>query len=124
MKVAVPSKGETLDSPVDDRFGRCSFLILVDSESMSFEAIKNPGLKESDAAGVQTSQVLIGRGVDASVVINIGHNALVTLSGAGIDVYVGGAGTIRDAIVKLRKGELPSVERPTVGFQEGLDEDK
>jgi len=52
------------------------------------------------------------------------RSALVTLSGAGIDVYVGGAGTIRDAIVKLRKGELPSVERPTVGFQEGLDEDK
>jgi predicted Fe-Mo cluster-binding NifX family protein len=121
MKVAVSAKGKTLRSHVDDRFGRCSFFVMVDTESMGFDAIENPGLKERDAAGVQASRILMGRGVDAVVVKNIGHNALVTLDGAGIKVYIGAAGTVANAIRKLKRGELTPAERPTVGFQDGLN---
>jgi len=122
MKAAIAAKGKTLDSHVDDRFGRCPFFVVVDSESMGFEAMTNPGLEEKDAAGIQACQMLINRAVDAVVVKNIGHNALVTLDGAGIRVYVGITGTVLDAIEKLKKGELTSAERPTVGFQDGWDE--
>lgn len=121
MKVAIAAKGKTLRSRVDDRFGHCSFFVVVDPDSMSFEAIENPGLQERDAAGIQASRTLIEKGVDTVVVRNIGHNSLVTLSGAGIRVYVGTTETVLDAIEKLKKGELTCAERPTVGFQEGLD---
>lgn len=121
MKVAVTAKGKTLCSHVANRFGRCSFFIVVDPESMDFYTIKNPGLKERDAAGIEASRVLISRNVDAVVVRNIGHNALVTLDGAGIEVYIGGAGTVLNAIEKLKKGEMTSAEQPTVGFQDGLN---
>lgn len=122
MKIAVVAKGKTLRSQVDDRFGRCLFFIVVDLESMGFEAIKNPGLEERDAAGIEACRILINKGVDAVVVKNIGHNALVTLNGSGIRVYVGASGTVFNAIEKLKKEELASTERPTVGFQDGLDE--
>ena len=121
MKVAVAATGKTPYSRVDNRFGRCSFFIVVNLESMKFDAIENPGLKERDAAGIEASRVLISRDVDAVVVRNIGHNALVTLDGAGIQVYVGVAGTILNAIENLKRGEVTSVERPTVGFQDGLN---
>lgn len=121
MKVAVSAKGKSLDSHVDDRFGRCSFFVVVNPESMEFDAIENPGLKERDAAGVQASRILMGKGVDTVVVKNIGHNALVTLDGAGIKVYVGAAGTVLNAIEGLKKGKLTPVEQPTVGFQDGLN---
>ena len=120
MKVAVSAKGKSLHSHVDDRFGRCSFFVVVNPESMEFEAIENPGLKERDAAGVQASRILMEKGVDAVVVKNIGHNALVTLDGAGIKVYVGAVGTVLNAIDGLKKGKLTPAEQPTVGFQDGL----
>lgn len=122
MKVAVAARGKTIRSRVHDRFGRCPFFILVDLESMGFEAIENPGLEEKDAAGVQACQMLIGKNVDSVVVKNIGHNSLVTLRGAGIKVYSGAAGTILSLIEKLKKGDLTPTEQPTVGFQDGLDE--
>ena len=122
MKVAIAAKGKTLRSQVADRFGRCSFFIVGDPESMGFEAIENTGLEERDAAGVQASGILISKDVDAVVVKNIGHNSLVTLGGAGIKVYVGATRTVLNAIEELKKGELISAEQPTVGFQDGLDE--
>jgi predicted Fe-Mo cluster-binding NifX family protein len=121
MKVAVAATGKTPYSHVDNRFGRCSFFVVVNPESMEFDAIENPGLKERDAAGVQASRILMEKGVDTVVVKNIGHNALVTLDGAGIKVYVGAAGTVLNAIENLKRGEVTSVERPTVGFQDGLN---
>jgi len=121
MKVAVAATGKTPYFHVDNRFGRCSFFIVVNLESMGFDAIENPGLKERDTAGIEASRVLISRDVDAVVVRNIGHNALVTLDGAGIKVYVGVAGTILNAIENLKGGEVTFAERPTVGFQDGLN---
>jgi len=121
MKVAIAARGKTLHSHVNDRFGRASFFVVVDPDSMKFNAIENPGRKQKDAAGVKASRILISKGVDAVVVRNIGHNALVTLDGGGIKVYVGAAGTVLDAIERLKKGELTTAERPTVGFQDGLN---
>lgn len=122
MKVAIAAKDKTLRSHVDDHFGRCPFFILVDPESMGFETIENPGHKEKDAAGIQSCELLISKGVDAVVVKNIGHNSVETLSGASITIYVVTSGTVLNVIEKLKKGELTSTERPTVGFQDGLDE--
>lgn len=124
MKVAVAAKGKTLNSHLDDRFGHCSFFVVVDSESLDFEWIRNPGLKKGDAAGVDASHVLIQKGVEAVVTRNVGHNSVVTLRGAGIRIYLGGSETVRDAIERVNKGELTVAERPTVGFQQGLDRDK
>lgn len=122
MKVAIAAEEKTIVSRVHDRFGRCPFFILVDLESMGFEALENPGLEERDAAGVQACRMLIGKNVDSVVVRNIGHNSLVTLLGAGIKVYSGATETILSVIEKLKKGDLTRIQRPTVGFQDGLDE--
>lgn len=121
MKAAIPAKGKSLDSDIDERFGHCSFFILLDPESMGFQVIENPGVGERDAAGVLAAQMLIDRGVEAVVVRNIGHNALVTLKGAGVRVYLGIPGTVLDTIQKFKRGELSFAEGPTVGFQEGLE---
>jgi predicted Fe-Mo cluster-binding NifX family protein len=124
MKVAIAARGKTLHSHVNDRFGRSPFFVVVHSESMEFDTIENPRVKERDVAGVKASRILISKGVDVVVVRNIGHNALVTLDGAGVKVYVGPAGTVLDVIEALKKGELAPAERPTVGFQDGLDADE
>jgi predicted Fe-Mo cluster-binding NifX family protein len=121
MKIAIASKGKTISSRVDDRFGRCPYFLVLDTQSMTTETIENPGQKEKNAAGIRACQMLITKDIDALVVKNIGHNALVTLTGAGMDVYTVASGTVSAAIEKVKRGELTAAERPTVGFQEGLD---
>ncbi len=41
MKIAVTSQGDTLDSQLDPRFGRAAFFIVVDTETLEFEAFDN-----------------------------------------------------------------------------------
>jgi predicted Fe-Mo cluster-binding NifX family protein len=122
MKIAVASKGKNISSPVGDRFGRCPYFLVLDTESMTTETIENPGQKEKNAAGIRSCQMLIDKDIDAVVVKNIGHNSLVTLTGAGMDVYTVASGTVSAAIKKVKRGEFTPAERPTVGFQEGMDE--
>jgi predicted Fe-Mo cluster-binding NifX family protein len=122
MKIAIASKGKTISSRVDDRFGRCPYFLVLDTKSMTTETIENPGQKEKNAAGIRAYQMLINKDISAVVVKNIGHNALVTLTGAGMDVYTVASGTVSAAIEKVKRGELTTAERPTVGFQEGLDD--
>ena len=122
MKIAVASKGKILSSRVDDRFGRCPYFLIVDTTSRVTETIENPGQSEKNAAGIRACQILIAEDIDAVVVKNIGHNALVTLTGAGMDVYTVASGTVSAAVEQVKRGELTAVERPTVGFQDGLDD--
>ena len=122
MKIGVPAKGENIHSPVDERFGRCPFFVLVDADSLALEVLKNPGPAERDAAGILACQMLIEKGADAVAVKNIGHNALVSLTGGGIRVYVGAEGSILDTVERLKKGQLSPAETATVGFQDGLTE--
>jgi predicted Fe-Mo cluster-binding NifX family protein len=122
MKIAIASKGKAISSRVDDRFGRCPYFLVLDTKSMKTEMIENPGQKEKNAAGIRACQMLIAKDIDAVVVKNIGHNALVTLTGAGMNVYTVASGTVSAAIEKVKRGELTTTECPTVGFQEGLDD--
>lgn len=122
MRIAVASRGKTMLSRVDDRFGRCPYFLVLDTTSMKSETIENAGQTEKDAAGIRACQILIDNDINAVVVKNIGHNSLVTLTGAGMDVYTVTSGTVNTAIKKVKRGELTPVERPTVGFQEGLND--
>ena len=38
MKIAVSSKGTDLDAEVDPRFGRCQYLLFVDTDTLDYEA--------------------------------------------------------------------------------------
>ena len=41
MKVAVTAKSTDLDSPVDPRFGRAAYILIIDTESFAFEVLDN-----------------------------------------------------------------------------------
>ena len=41
MKIAVTSTGTDLDSQVDPRFGRASYILIVDSETLDHEVLDN-----------------------------------------------------------------------------------
>lgn len=113
MKVAVSAIGADLDAPVDIRFGRCQHFIVVDSDTLEFEAIENPNIGLMSRAGIKSGQMMADRGVQAILTGNIGPNAFQTLSAAGIQVIAGVNGTVREAIRRFNSGQLQPVTRAT-----------
>ena len=120
MKVAVCSSGNTLESPVDPRFGRCAYFVLVDTDNMSFAVLQNPGSMMGSGAGIQAAQAVSGAGVEAIVAGNFGPNAYQALSAAGIKVYLGAAGTVGQIVDMLKNGQLQEVATPTVAAHFGM----
>jgi len=41
MKIAVTSKGKDLSSPVDPRFGRAAYILVVDTINFDFQVLDN-----------------------------------------------------------------------------------
>jgi predicted Fe-Mo cluster-binding NifX family protein len=120
LKVAVSAAGPSLDAPVDPRFGRCAYFVIVDIDTMQYEAVPNSSLNIASGAGIQASQTIVRKGAKAVLTGNIGPNAYQALSAAGIQIIIGVTGTVGEVITKYRKGEFKETNSPTVGEHFGM----
>lgn len=114
MKVAISASGSDKGSSIDERFGRCPFFIIVDTDKMDFEAIENEHKKDSHGVGPQVIQMLSDMDVDAVITGNVGPNAYRTLNSANIEIYED-TGKVSTAVEKLKNDELSILDDKTVG---------
>jgi len=121
MKVAVCSTGNTLDSPLDPRFGRCAHFVIVDTETFDATAVDNPGTELAQGAGIQAAQVMSSLGVSAVIAGNLGPNAYQALAAAGIKVYACTGETVRYAVDFFNAGTLQEIAAPTVAAHSGMN---
>lgn len=121
MKVCVTAGASGLDAPMDPRFGRCPFFVIVDQDSMNENSIANSNVMATSGAGIQAAQEVARQGASALITGNIGPNAMQTLSAANIDVYQhqGGA-SVRDVVEKFKRGELTKIAAPSVQAHAGM----
>jgi len=120
MRICVSASANSLDALVDPRFGRCPYFLIVDSETMQFEAVPNPALGAMGGAGIQAAQILASKGAKVVITGNVGPNAFQALSAAGIKIITGAYGTVREVVEKYRRGELKETNAPTVGGHFGM----
>ncbi|HDQ44122.1 MAG TPA: dinitrogenase iron-molybdenum cofactor biosynthesis protein [bacterium] len=120
MKICVTSQGGSLESGVDPRFGRCAFFIVVDTDTLEFEAIDNAQIQAAGGAGIQSGQLMAEKRVHAVLTGNVGPNAWQTLSAAGIEVVTGVSGTVLDAVGRYKEGLLKASDKPSVLSHAGL----
>jgi predicted Fe-Mo cluster-binding NifX family protein len=106
MKICVTSNGPTMDASVDPRFGRCQYFVFVDSETMKYEAMPNPGIGASSGAGIQAAQTIADKGAGVVITGQVGPNAIQTLGATDISIVTGASGTISDAIEQYKSGRL------------------
>ncbi|HUX48564.1 MAG TPA: NifB/NifX family molybdenum-iron cluster-binding protein [Dehalococcoidia bacterium] len=120
MKIAVSATAPSLDAEVDPRFGRCQYFIIVDPQSMEFEAVDNSNAMASGSAGISTAQMIASKGVEMVLTGNCGPNAYQTLSAAGVQVITGVSGRIKDAVEAFKAGKFQSSTQPSVGNHYGM----
>jgi len=119
MKICVTAQGDHLDAPVDPRFGRCQYFLIVDTETFEFEVISNSHRAAGGGAGIQSGQEMAAKGVAVVLTGNVGPNAFQTLEAANIAVMTGVSGTVREAVEKYKRGDFRRTGGPSVGSKFG-----
>ena len=56
MKVGISAVGDNLNSNVSRLFGRCPWFLFVDTESLSYEAVRNQNADAGSGAGTACAQ--------------------------------------------------------------------
>ena len=120
MKIAVSATGNNLEVLLDPRFGRCQYFIIVDPDSMEFEAILNESANAMGGAGISAAQNVADMNAEVVLTGSMGPNAFQTLSTVGIKVITGVSGTIKEAIEKYNNGEFKESNSPNVASHSGM----
>lgn len=120
MKICISSQGNTLDSQVDPRFGRCQYFIIADTGNLEFEVVRNPNIDAMGGAGIQSGQLMANKNVKAVLTGKVGPNAFQTLQAAGIEVITGISGIVKEAIEKYKKGDFSVAQGPSTASYSGV----
>ena len=114
MKIIITAVSPSIDSNVDPRFGRGANFIVVDPDTLSWQAHANPGVGAPGGAGTRAAQFAANQHASAIISGDFGPNAFEALQAAGIDMYLfGTSSTVKEAIERFKAGELVRVGAPT-----------
>jgi predicted Fe-Mo cluster-binding NifX family protein len=67
MKIAITSTGQSLESKLDQRFGRCAFFVIYDTETGGVEILPNPNRDAEEGAGPASVQFVASKEVQKIV---------------------------------------------------------
>ena len=114
----VTSTGTDLDSQVDPRFGRASYILIVDSETLDHEVLDNKeNVNALKGAGIQAARMVSDKGAEVLLTGFCGPNAFKALNAAKIGVANDAGGSVRDAVKAYLDGKLPLSDKANVEAQ-------
>ena len=114
MKIIITTVSPTIESEVDSRFGRGAYLLVIDPDTLEWQAHPNPGVTASGGAGIQAAQFVTEHKADAAISGDFGPHAFEALNAAGMPMYVfGSARTAREVIARFKAGQLERVGAAT-----------
>lgn len=115
MKVVITAQGDTPDAEVDPRFGRAKNFLVYDTETGSYSHLPNTqNLQAAQGAGIQAGRSVADSGAEAVLTGNCGPKAFRVLQGAGIKLFVGVTGSVKEAVESFQKGQLSEAGAPNV----------
>ncbi len=110
MKIVITTTSPSIDSNVDNRFGRCAFFLFVDPVTLEWDAKPNPGVNARGGAGVKASQFVANLKPDAIISGSFGPNAYGVLKAANVQMYLfDGAKNVQEVINRFNEGILNTV---------------
>jgi predicted Fe-Mo cluster-binding NifX family protein len=116
MKIALTVTSPSINADIDPLFGRGAYLLIVDSDTQTWEAHENPGISAPGGAGIKAAQFITEFGVKAAISGDFGPHAFTALKSAGISMYLyGDSRTAIEAIKRFKAGQLQAVGAATRG---------
>jgi predicted Fe-Mo cluster-binding NifX family protein len=115
MKLVITSEGDSLQSPVDPRFGRAKYFVVFDTETQEAKAIHNAvNLNAIQGAGIQAGKTIVELGIKSLITGHVGPKAFATLQSGNVEIYTGATGTVADAVEQLKKNQLKHAQAADV----------
>jgi len=112
MKLAISAKGPDWDSPVDPRFGRAKYFVVIDAETGELTAADNSlNVNALQGAGIQSGQNVIDLEVEAVITGSVGPKAFSTLQAGGVKAFLGASGTVQEAFEQFKAGRLQAASQ-------------
>jgi len=107
MKIAITSQGKELDSPIDPRFGRARYFLVVDTDTGEVSVADNAqNLNAAQGAGIQAGRNVVELGAEAVITGHVGPKAFSTLQAGGVQIYTCTADTVGEAVAQFKAGSL------------------
>ena len=114
MKIALSANGPDFDAQVGQRFGTAEYLLIVDLESESVEAIHGPSGAGQRGAGIQVISMAISRGAHVVLTGYCSPAICNQMEQHNIKVITGVSGSVREVVAHYRQGLLTPEETPEV----------
>lgn len=111
MKLGISSTGNTMDSMVDPRFGRCSCFVVFDTDTKASTYVDNESRMASGGAGIAAAQEIVNQDVEVVLTGNVGPNAYNVLKNAEIKAYRCGNVAVEKAIQLFKESKLESISQ-------------
>jgi len=113
--LAVSANGKNLEAEVGPLFGRARFFIIIDPDTLEWEAWDNlDNLSAIQGIGVTVANRLVRRNIRTVLTGNCGPKAFQELQNAGIEVFLNAQGTVRQAVASLMEGKLTKASGSSV----------
>ncbi|RLE31104.1 MAG: dinitrogenase iron-molybdenum cofactor biosynthesis protein [Acidobacteria bacterium] len=110
MKICVTASSEGLNAPMDSRFARAPFMVIVDSETGEAETTANEAVSAGHGAGTQAAQTVSRLGAEILLTAHCGPKAFEVLAAAKVKVFGIGGGTVAEAVDAWKAGKLEEME--------------
>ena len=110
MKIAVSATGNTMDSQMDQRFGRAASFIIVQTETMEVEALDNTAAVSAGGAGILAAQMIADKNVKAIITGNVGPNSMNVLKAASIEIFKGLNASVQKNVEQFNQGTLKKIQ--------------
>ena len=109
MKIAIATREKNEQAQISERFGRTLFFAIYDSETNQVEYLDNPANNARGGAGVQTSELLVSKGVQSVIALELGPKADRVLRSSNVKIFQGNRLSVRELIEKWKKNELKEI---------------
>lgn len=106
MKIYITSNGDSPDSTIDPRFGRCRYFAIYDTDSDSFEFIENPNKDVVSGAGVLSAQFIIEKGCRCVITGRVGPKAREALEAGRVNIIEEVKGTVKSVVEDFKKNDI------------------
>jgi predicted Fe-Mo cluster-binding NifX family protein len=108
MKICITAAAGNLDARVHWEFGRSKYFVIVDPDTMAFEAVPNENIVDKTGRAFCTAhpEMLLDKGVDLVISGNIGPNIFHLLHAGGVDIATVTSGTVKEVVEMYKNGGL------------------
>ncbi|OPY32519.1 MAG: Dinitrogenase iron-molybdenum cofactor [Methanomassiliicoccales archaeon PtaU1.Bin124] len=103
MRICVTAEGVDLDALVAEEFGHAPYFVMVEPDTMKFEAFDNVLVDTDIGYGIQTAENIIKLKADVVITGFVGPHGVKKLESRGIKLVVDEEGTVRQAVEAFKR---------------------